>query len=211
MTEHPIIMQGESVRAIIAGRKTMTRRVIRPQPPDWFVRGREPFEVAPGRWGFAAPGPVRACHSEDTLRCPYGAAGDRLWVRERWAAQHEADHLRPREMVPQEIRIHYAATEDRGGLLWRSPLYMPRWASRLALEVVGVRVERVQDISAEDCIAEGLSTTLREHDAVCDLRAAFADLWDRVNGKRPGCAWADSAWVWVVTFRRLDAKEGAAK
>lgn len=79
---------------------------------------------------------------------------------------------------------------------------MPRWASRITLEIVSVRVERLQDISAEDCIAEGLSTNLREHDAVCDLRDQFAALWTSTYGPD---SWSANPWVWVVEFKRVAA------
>jgi hypothetical protein len=127
--------------------------------------------------------------------------GDRLYVRETWAAPHAYDHLPPR-LIPQDARIHYAATEDRGGLLWRPSIHMPRWASRITLEVTGVRVERLQDISEADAMAEGVHYSLLEKiQAGQDrwARHAYKKLWETINGSD---SWDLNPWVWVVEFKR---------
>lgn len=134
--------------------------------------------------------------------------GDRLYVRETWAAPHAYDHLPPR-LIPQDARIHYAATEDRGGLLWRPSIHMPRWASRITLEVTAVRVERLHDISEADAVAEGITyhdrmqgfhTEEGRHFHCTDPRQSYAGLWEQING--PG-SWDANTFVWVVEFRRV--------
>lgn len=217
MRERPILFSGPMVWAILSGRKTQTRRV---------VKCKSPFEVTehdetgkPWPW---VDDHVPGCDLDGWLRCPYGLHRDRLWVRETWMPgyYHEADHENgPRvsliyradeaEVTVQAPSYELAERWDRefsedGHDVppWRSPIHMPRWASRILLEVTDVRVERLQAISAEDCIAEGISTTLREHDAVCHLRDQYRALWESING--PG-SWDANPWVWAITFRRLES------
>ena len=198
MRERPILFSAPMVRAILDGRKTVTRRLVKPNPHR--VDGGVPFGDAPA-WAHAEPGSA-------VMRCPYGVRGDRLYAREAWAAPHAYDHLPPR-LIPQDARIHYAATEDRGGLRWRPSIHMPRWASRITLEVTGVRVEKLQEISYEDAKAEGAEFwrndgTLTELPPCSAHRYEFEDLWTSIHGPD---AWAANPWVWVVSFRRQDAKE----
>lgn len=193
-----MLFSAPMVRAILDGRKTVTRRLVKPNPHK--VDGGVPFADAPA-WAHAEPGSA-------VMRCPYGVRGDRLYVREAWAAPHAYDHLPPR-LIPQDARIHYAATEDRGGLLWRPSIHMPRWASRITLEVTGVLVEQLQEISYEDARAEGAEFwrndgTLTELPPCSAHRYAFEDLWTSINGAD---SWNANPWVWVVSFRRLDATE----
>jgi len=106
-----------------------------------------------------------------------------------------------------EPNLEYESTtggKPDGRFFWRKrpSIFMPRWACRLLLEVVSVRVERVQEISVEDCIAEGLSSTLREHDACCDLKDKFRALWDKINGKR-GYGWDVNPYIWRVEFKMV--------
>ncbi len=133
--------------------------------------------------------------------------GDRLYVRETWSAPHAYDHLPPR-LIPKDARIHYAATEDRGGLLWRPSIHMPRWASRISLEVTGVRVETLQDISEADAVAEGCKPIrpelVQDGLIVRPGRSAveeFRLVWEQIHG---GGSWEKNPFVWVVTFRRID-------
>ena len=132
---------------------------------------------------------------DQDVTSPYGLVGDRLYVREAWAAPHAYDHLPPR-LIPQDARIHYAATGDRGGLMWRSPIHMPRWASRITLEITGIRVERLQDISAVDCWAEGIG-----HHPDVDPRHEYAELWESLHGAG---SWDANPWVLVVEFKRVE-------
>lgn len=166
--ERPLICTGDSVRAILAGRKTQTRRVIKPQPV-----------IAPDL-NEANVGPAWAA-GYINVRCPYGVVGDVLWVRETWAARPLfLDGVRrsevcyaatPREGIrtPGVIRdvdrmtyLHESSPLETHGfgwpIKWRSPIFMPRWASRLALRVTEVRVQRLQEISEEDAIAEGATS-----------------------------------------------------
>lgn len=192
MRELPILFSAPMVRALLAGTKTQTRRIVKARDLEWMDVHQ----------GLREP--------DNAERCPYGQpGGDRLYVRETWAAPHAYDHLPPR-LIPQDARIHYAATEDRGGLLWRPSIHMPRWASRITLEVTGVLVERLQEISYEDARAEGVEFwrndgTLTELPPCSAHRYEFEDLWTSINGAD---SWNANPWVWVVSFRRLDAKEG---
>ena len=127
-------------------------------------------------------------------------------MRETWAAPHAYDHLPPR-LIPRDARIHYAATEERGGLLCRPSIHMPRWASRITLEITGVRVERLQDISCHDALAEGIPRTRDgfgmpdgSHFHCDDPRQSYYSLWEAING--PGSV-AANPWVWVVEFQRV--------
>lgn len=194
MKERPILFNGPMVRALLDGSKTQTRRVVKPQPdwvnPDASVGNALTVAKIGKRVGMA------------NRICSYGQPGSRLWVRETWAAPHAYDHLPPR-MIPQDARIHYAATEDRGGLLWRPSIHMPRWASRITLEVTGVRVERLQEISEADAMAEGVAETakhLQGLSACLEHCYAYQDLWESING--PG-SWDENPWVWVVEFKNI--------
>jgi hypothetical protein len=127
-------------------------------------------------------------------RCRYGSPGELLWVRETWTNLARPGYQR----VPV-----YRADGPEGdqlpeGVHWKPSLLMPRWASRIDLEVTGVRVERLQDISAADAAAEGCVPRQMDYG---DPRAAFEGLWDAINGKR--APWASNPWVWVIAFRRL--------
>lgn len=124
--------------------------------------------------------------------------GDRLWVRETWRVERFPS-------APDAPHIHYRADQTAeheaysAARMWKPSIFMPRWASRITLEVIGVRVERLQEISEVDAIAEGMQSP--GIPAAMSNRAAFARLWDDINGKR--APWASNPWVWVVEFRRL--------
>lgn len=129
-------------------------------------------------------------------RCPYGQPGDRLWVREAWA---DCDKL-----------VRYYATDDVHPLRKKRPsIHMPRWASRITLEVTGVRVERLQDISEGDCIDEGIGQVVQERLPKFEVRGEYdaidiepveeyRDLWESINGPD---SWGANPWVWVVKFK----------
>jgi len=191
MKEHPILFSGPMVRAILEGRKTMTRRVA--CPPGYNLTD----------YGLA--------------HCRYGQPGDRLWVRETWAAGACADMLNPSALSRKTWLI------DNGGLWYeadgaapltpispkgktRPSIFMPRWASRILLEVTSVSVERVQDISETDAKAEGapwLGAGFLAKLGDGSYREGFYDLWDSINAKR-GYGWDANPWVWVVKFKRIE-------
>ena len=205
MKEKPILFSGPMIRAILANTKTQTRRIFKPDRMTWDANGRyTTHAMRGGELLITGSGPFKP--SSWLHYCPYGQpGGDRLYVRETWAAPHAYDHLPPR-LIPQDARIHYAATEDRGGLLWRPSIHMPRWASRITLEVTGVLVERLQEISYEDARAEGVEFwrndgTLTELPPCSAHRYEFEDLWTSINGAD---SWNANPFVWVVTFRRID-------
>ena len=228
MRERPIIMGADSVRAILAGTKTQTRRVVKPQPEgipsdvtwcsgDPHLREYwHPCNDQLSRGVLDAVGPGH--------RCPYGVVGDRLWVRETWAGLDEladgtspdppqtigyrADHTAVvfgADLVPRPADTRHWNWEH-SSVRWRPSIHMPRWASRLTLEITSVRVERVQSITEADARAEGCRVTYGGPlgtAVVADARDQFRGLWDSLNGARPGCSWADSPWVWCLSFRRL--------
>lgn len=163
--ERPILFRGPMVQAILRWSKTQTRRIIKPQPPaERPCAERDQF--GPGwRWW-----PERVAHGRDDrhwpegelswLFCPYGQPGDRLWVRETWALKPDAAPVYDRSDLWRlcAYRIDGETWSPRPER-WRSPIHMPRWASRITLEITGVRVERLQDISEEDAVAEGFERT----------------------------------------------------
>lgn len=227
MKERPILMHDRSVRGILDERKTQTRRVVKPQPDLTF--GDRPISThqpATGRsWG---PDDARGERREggwyvtfpgfDTgpWKCPYGSPGDRLYVRETWAASSLWDDYPPSEIPEDGTCLWYRADDGArgpaGGLhpanrgRWRPSIHMPKWAPRIWLEVADVRVERVQEISAEDCMAEGVTISSPHsvgHRAE-EYRREFARLWNDTNAHRDGCTWEDNPWVWVVAFERVE-------
>lgn len=213
MKERPILFSAPMVRAILDGRKTQTRR---------YLTSDTNF----------------TCAELTKLKCRYGVPGDRLWVRETWCAvlprkDGGLEYNGARLVTPpdgESVELWYRADGELGpisclfddGPRWRPSLHMPRWASRLTLEVTSVRVERLQDISEEDAKAEGVTplASIGESQPILDTPRrgrthgthphvlAFGVLWDTLNGKRPGCAWQDNPWVWAVSFRRIGDGDG---
>lgn len=206
MADRPILFSAPMIRALLAGTKTQTRRVMKPQPSR--VDGGVPFGDAPA-WAHAEPGSMM-------MRCPYGKRGDRLWVRETWRGERTDDGRPPRDLDTGS-RVWFeadGAAEDGGAVnvdakpgKLRPSMFMPRWASRITLDVTGVRVERLQDISADDAKAEGAPPSHQSIDRVsrelgyADFpRSWYAQLWEQING--PG-SWDANPWVWVVSFKRV--------
>lgn len=213
MSEHPILFSGPMVQAILEGRKTQTRRVIKKQP-QWRFPGNDErrgtaFPVSTdARWAVTA-GYGRAQETVQLGRCPYGIPGDKLWVRENWAATRDWDGLKPCQILPG-VPVWYLAgqvtppeaTKGKN----RPSIHMPRWACRVILEVTEVRVERVQEISEEDAKAEGARRGWAEcprtaHD--WQYKYGFMELWDSINKKR-GYGWEKNLWVRVVKFNRVE-------
>lgn len=219
MRELPIIFSGPMIRAILDDRKSQTRRVVKPQPT---------YIESSGRWHW--PIPIRkiqkgCCTSVVTAsrewweyllpeQMPY-QLGDLLYVREAIRAVELDAGLDCIEYQADKKMVAISNTPEAADQWWKlyhhrgkkgavvPSIFMPKEYARIWLEVTGVRVERVQEISVEDCIAEGLSTKYREYDAYVDLNVQFKNLWDSINGKKPGCSWEDNAWVWVIEFRRV--------
>lgn len=193
MKERPILFKAPMVRAILDGSKTQTRRVVK-QDREGLLDCK-PIPAWDFFWQCVA--------------CPYGQPGDRLWVRETFGdCTPGADAV----VGTKWERPWYRADADDYGLLghdgegpvyvedvrWRPSIHMPRWASRILLEITDVRVERVQDISDRDARDEGA-----EHIGDCEgaYVAGFRRLWEAINGDD---SWAENPWVWVVTFRRVE-------
>ena len=186
--ERPILFSAEMVRAILGGRKTQTRRVGKPvRHPDlgnMYDIGALALEHEPRHVIERA--------------CPYGRPGDRLWVREAWSTHSCFDRMSPSALTARSI--HYWADGEIVTGKRRSSIHMPRWASRILLEVVSVRVERLGAISKADCIAEGCAGG---HGAIPGYAYAatpiehYRALWDSINGTG---SWDKSPWVWAVEF-----------
>ena len=258
MKERPILFSGEMVKAILDGRKSQTRRVIKPQPPELF------------KWfGFVLESTDRKKKRGDVMfeyddahhyaRCLYGQPGDRLWVKEAWRVvgwhegepyylQYKADMKMSAEpgdsnFYDEDKYSQYwldcsedmnkaGIPTDENGIYqiegdpptrWRSPLFMPRWASRINLEIANVRVERVQDISRDDAFAEGVEAVnpyviepglppgfpraFRDYQNAnnfftADPVPSFKSLWNSINAKR-GYGTEVNPWVWVIEFKVL--------
>jgi len=229
MKEMPILFSAAMVEAIRNGRKTVTRRVCNPQPhPDFLARGV--VAVVPQwpaqdgvRW-FMADG------CSELVKSPY-RPGDRLWVRERWRTYEQPHNFvdgilfaADNAFVPiadtVEAAEQWVIAHDNGrhGDRWRPSIFMKRWAARIVLQVLSVRLERLQDISDEDAKAEGIERAggdgapehWRDPEHVwASPRAAFKELWDSINGKPrrradgslgPDIRWKANRWVWVPEF-----------
>jgi hypothetical protein len=213
------------VRAIRDGRKTMTRRVMKPQPKlNRGAGGQDCTE----RYNWKGIGTaVAVCcgtwvNPETLALCPYGQPGDRPWVRETFRCGSEYWKPGGNWKTGAAAEIHYTADDkrvnaecNREQLIWwhkhRKPgfmqsIFMPRWASRITLEIVSVRVQRLQDISEADAQAEGVVGALvSEAGEHCAFVPAFAVLWDSINLDR-GHGWARNDWVWAVEFKRIETK-----
>jgi len=207
----PILFSGEMVRAILEDRKTQTRRVVRFEPlgPSPIIPKRNDGRFVVEHWANQerSMGNFGRCTE---VMCPFGRPGNRMWVRETWVAKDIYDDDPPRILpsTPECACLHYLADgpkRDYHGKT-RPGMFMPREFSRITLEITGVRVERLQEISAEDAQSEGISYEQAMEfadEGSPDYVLAFHELWESINGKRPGCAWSDNPWVWVVEFRRL--------
>ncbi|MBP6637992.1 MAG: hypothetical protein KA179_09930 [Sulfuritalea sp.] len=197
-----MLFSAPMVRAILDGRKTVTRRVVKPP------RNRPAFVLLDhghGWWPYQSDdGESELCDDgmEHPYTCPYGKPGDRLWVRE--AFMHEpADYCWEASVsIPcrPAVTIYRADHDEREsrGAGWKPSIHMPRWAGRITLEVVGVRVERLREISRGDAMAEGCP--FPNMAAGDDPRQWYAALWDQINGAG---SWDANPWVWVVEFRKV--------
>ena len=190
MAEHPILFTGEMVKAILSGRKTQTRRIVKNIHQGWLER--EGIE----KW------------------CPYGKVGATLWVREAWWAvevdqigvqygvfddEFVPNELGAKEPEPQKLRL----LERQNWRYGRHPsIHMPKSITRIFLEITNIRVERVQDISEEDAVAEGLcpeGVDIGDGKNSDNPIEQFAQLWDSINAKR-GYSWDSNSFVWCISF-----------
>lgn len=193
MKERPILMSAPMVRALNDGRKTQTRRIVKLPGGPWFGgETARQLDDGPDLARFWSVTRERFV----VVKCPYGTAGDRLWVRETWRTTGDdgrADYLPPHALQPHAV-WHEAdgqAPADQCVGKRRPGIFLPRWASRILLEVTEIRVERLNVISDTDVVQEG-----------CDSRDAFVNLWDSLNNDK-GFAWGTNPWVWVVQFREV--------
>lgn len=209
--ERPILFSSEMVREILDGRKTQTRRVMKPQP-DRVVSGLERRITAAGNWLWGNR--IGSLIEATSRKCPYGQPGDLLWVRETWQTWQVFDDIKPTQMPAEKMKhgINYLASDKAWDSKVRPSIFMPRWASRITLRVKNVRVERVQDISEDDIWAEGIDpvtvdsggfTPWGESIDIQDYHRPFIDLWDSINAKR-GYSWESNPWVWVVEFEVVE-------
>lgn len=231
MKERPMLFDARSVPGIFDGRITMTRRVLKPQPSCMALGGGAwyPYEDSKRKKHYANVGHFRKGVAADF--CPYGQIGDRLWVREacyiwgRWrengltktgkqAWTFKAETPHTVIFAPSHPQVATKTTPRETCAYWKRPsIFMPHWASRILLEITDIRVERVQEISGENCVQEG-ATTLTDLNMVLSridktpfheqnnrkARAIFQDLWDSINAKR-GFGWDVNPWVWVIEFK----------
>lgn len=207
------------VRAIVSGRKTMTRRVVKTQPDMSEYPDSKPTAIT--SHGYKWPvvewaSPSLAGRGSGVApfqtRCPYGTVGDRLWVREAFSlvpcsagVEKYPEGFDPKKSSASQPNApgygaRYKATWDRSHSCgWKPSIHMPRWASRLTLEITGVRVERLQDITHHDALAEGVAYDVSKEDGAPLPR--FKKLWHEINGSE---SWAANPWVWVVSFKRAE-------
>ena len=221
MTDRPILMNAEMVRATLSGSKTQTRRIVK-SLPDGIARVAGPWMKQDGTcvdghdWSFGSgeiKGDSQNFFVDKKMPCPFGIPGDRLWVRESgnlsldkhaWMYADHGGCLSP--LAPRGSESW--AREWKG----TPSIHMPRWASRITLEVTGVRAERLNDICEVDAKAEGVTA----HDMYgpngfafahgCTYKASFANLWESING--PG-SWDANPWVWVIEYKRIYGEDAS--
>lgn len=207
MKERSIIFRGDGIQGILEGRKTQTRRIVKPQPCAWVERitidkQNNACILHGHEMGMKAA--THGFEGQPVIFCPY-KPGDRLWVRETWSTW-----MTSTDKFEKDKRcVWYKATPPNFGkektFKWKPSIHMPRWASRITLEITDVRVERVQEISKEDCKAEGIGNLVMFPEATQNqwinaYRRQFCKLWTSIHGKD---AWKKNEWVWVITFRRI--------
>ena len=203
--ERPILFSALMVRALQEGRKTQTRRIVQPAPISNSTCGPLiSFNHGTPEWSFGLQD--QDARGLRWWRCPYGVVGDVLWVREAWQSDVEDGPRKPSD-IPKGRPFFYAAggAKDAGQLAvkcagWRPSIHMPRWASRITLQITNVRVERLNDCSEADAIAEGM-TFPEGLQWGNNPREAYASLWNHING--PG-SWDANPWVWAVSFEVID-------
>jgi hypothetical protein len=221
--ELPLLFSAPMVRAYLDGLKTQTRRIVK----DTDVRDVGAFGVAAYVTSRDVKERGRVIGRRDvTKTCPYGGPGDKLWAKETWGLHAYGDYTywnrdsikgRSEDDIRSSWEIVYAADATSAYDHWRPSIFMPRWASRITLEISAVRLERLQAISEEDAIAEGVEPAYRDVPAAMgDCRAwrdysgrspwhssawaSYRSLWGSINGPE---SWSANPWVWVISFPRL--------
>ncbi|HEE0788209.1 TPA: hypothetical protein ACXRZ6_001782 [Klebsiella variicola subsp. variicola] len=224
MKERGMIFNGEMVRAILDGRKTQTRRIVKGTDgavkfcKEWDINGEEIFVVL-GEKDHTGMNPVLGA-----ISCPFGAVGDRIWVRETFQGPLVHEELfeeysaYPEKFETPEyceyaadsgVRPEYCDLDDNLRHGWRPSIHMPRWASRILLEITDVRVERLNAISQEDAQAEGMELTgwrptYSDPDSGGEVMTPydnFAELWSSIYGDE---SWKANPWVWVIEFKSVE-------
>lgn len=224
MNESPLPLAAHQVRAVLSDAMTQMRWIVRPQPPFgciYTINGAGTHALCMADDGRPPHDktvyvPPTATSTDHRLACPYGVPGDRLWVRETWRTSTVHDHIGiSRSIEYRADGANIAGHHDEIMQLprkiadidhWRPSIHMPRWASRIDLEIVAVRVERLQDLSEEDAKAGGVSTAIdpdgSPDEPMGTARGMFHALWNAINGDR--ATWESNPWVWALTFRRID-------
>lgn len=208
MKESPIIFSGEMVRAILDGRKTQMRR-----PVKWPVRSKSDG-VKRRIFGFEDIEEIKTILKDpqkSLLRivCPFGQVGDRLWVRESWCPQGDEQGRVIEGKAWYKADGEYIVVLDDDGSMkqnkngteaspWKPSIQMPRWASRITLEITDIRIQRVQELSYNDCLSEGVDH--KDDKKPCQM--CFQTLWDSLYAKK-GFGWPVNPWVWAITFRTI--------
>ena len=208
MKEYGMIFSGPMVRAILDGTKTQTRRIIKPQPKDWTTRYGKPWPC------------IEKNGLVEYQKCPHGEIGDRIWVRETWWEPPFITHRMLRNgadtwpKCDYDIECDNQRREEYREWGWkRKPsIFMPRWASRIDLEILNIWPEKIQDISEEDAKKEGVVKEFRivvmrpdggpDYSIGLSYKGGFANLWDSLNAKK-GYGWDKNLWVFVREFRRI--------
>lgn len=227
MKERPVIFNGEMVRAILDGRKTQTRRVIANVGHDNCLPLQKRTKTKDGIYTHVMDAPIYGI-------CPFGKIGDRIWVRETWsdvnldgapAVAYRADDevydlMEDKSLLDEDGAFNYQDSRVckyqfaawHSDLIsgiegkWRPSIHMPRWASRITLEITAVRVERLNDISEEDARAEGLAPSqhiITPPEAL--YRVGFLKLWQSIYGAE---SWRANPWVWVIEFNPVESQHG---
>lgn len=230
MRERPILFNGEMVRAILDGRKTQTRRIVKLSDGKFVCSRSRNYLTACdikdgiGPWWHPYGGHPGEPLPQDRINeaCPHGKPGDRLWVRETWGFCADGLPNDDRPIHPMHGGCLYRATEpdavsfDESDMRWKPSIHMPRWASRINLEITDVRVERLNDISEQDAVAEGLHVGCKDGHLTKygfknwpwqswqkDPRQAFRYLWGSVQTNPDDTGWNGNPWVWVIEFKRI--------
>jgi hypothetical protein len=196
MNEHPIAFSGEMVTAILDGRKTQTRRVIKNSP---CTCGNPPGvsdcrleNIGANQWACSS-----FSYTGDFVACPYGKSGDRLWVRETLAADERGMYY-----FADETLVSVPADFNQNVKEKLPSIFMPRWASRITLEITDIRVERLQEISDDDAISEGYKDIRGDINYERgDARQWFSWKWEEINGKK--YPWDSNPYVWVIEFTKI--------